>query len=211
MLRRLQQGLEHLYRFSTGLDIVDFLISEEERDEVQIERTAREQLLLQQDDDGVALGLFLDSKTLEVLSSLDGTPNLNSIEMGEFLLALEGISHFVYASRCISTERPVSALELELQAEVDKYVACLLSGQDAPKEASPVLRRRLFEEFEYCETLSPGESERYRVANDNAKKYSKTLEDKYVVKDRVPDLYRELRAFYRMSLRDKMSFINQAA
>lgn len=211
MLRRIQKGLEQLYRVSTGLDIVDFIVSEEDRDNADVDRLSREQLLLQEDADGVALGLFLDSKTLSVLHSLESVPAFHSVNMSEFLLALEGISHFVYASRCIHTERPVSALELELQAEVDKYAACLLSGEDDLADASPYLRKRLFEDFEYVDGLSATESERYRVANDNAKKYSKTLEDKFISNRRVPGLYQELRKFYRMSLREKISFINLAA
>ncbi len=36
--------------------------------------------------------------------------------------ALEGVSHFVYLAWNAGHDKPVSLLELEMQAEVDKYV-----------------------------------------------------------------------------------------
>src|SRR5690606_20783749 len=125
-------------------------------------------------------------------------------------LAVEGVSHFIYTVCCARAERPISQLELELQAEVDKYVTCLLTA--APEaELSAVLRRRLFADAAYEPDLDDEEQDRYRVANDNAHRYATWLEDTFVSRRRIPEMLAELRRFYRQGLAAKLSMIARAA
>src|SRR5262249_52831984 len=120
----------------------------------------------------------------------------------------EGVSHFIYAVVCARAERPVTQLELELQAEVDKYVTCLLHTE---LEVSPILRRRLFADCEYEPDLDSDERERYRAANDNAQRYAAWLEAEYVMPRRIPEMLAELRRFYRDGLAAKLARIARAA
>jgi len=119
------------------------------------------------------------------------------------------VSHFVFLAWRARADRPVSALELELQAEIDKYVTCVLSCGDELAR-SPVLRRRLFEDFELHDDLCNEERQRYRVANANAHRYSASLEQRFVRAGRLADMLTELRWFYRLSLDDKIDFIRAA-
>ena len=201
-LARLQRGLETLYRVDTDVDVHDFVIDEAARDVIAPARKPREQLLVMEDTGEMSLALFIHP---EVLASLDG--GIGRHNLGDFLLAIEGVSHFIYAIQCARLERRVSQLELELQAEVDKYVTCLLHDVDT----SEALRGRLFADCIYEDDLDGDERERYRVANDNAHRYAAFLEEEFVARGRIPDMLGELRRFYRQGLAGKLATIARAA
>lgn len=206
-LARVQRGLETLYRIDTGVDIHEFLVNEEVRDAVVSTRRPKEQLLVCEDDGEMSLALFLDRS---VIANLVDHKQLDDRNFGDFVLAVEGVSHFIYTIQCARAERPVSQLELELQAEVDKYITCLLAT--APEtEVSNALRRRLFADAQYEPDLDDDESARYRAANDNAQRYTGWLEDTFVARRKIPEMLVELRRFYRQGLAAKLSMIARAA
>jgi hypothetical protein len=210
VLGRVQRGLEALYRVETGVEIADFVVGIELRDALVTARRPREQLLVSEADGEMALALFIDPGALANLTSHDPARRLGDHNLGDFLLAVEGVSHFIYAIWCARAERPVSQLELELQAEVDKYVTCLLTT--APEVAiSAELRRRLFGDAIYDPDLDHDEHARYRAANDNAGRYASWLEDAFVGPRKIPEMLAELRRFYRMGLAAKLSTIARAA
>ena len=144
------------------------------------------------------------------LARHDPADRLGAHNLGDFLLAVEGVSHFIYAICCARAERPVTQLELELQAEVDKYVTCLLATDPALR-VSEVLRRRLFGDANYEPDLEADEHERYRAANDNAHRYAAWLETEYVGPRKIPEMLGELRRFYRAGLSEKLAHIARAA
>jgi hypothetical protein len=201
-LARMQRGLETLYRVDTGVEVGDFVIDEVMRDALAPQRRPHEQLLVVEDTGEVALALFVHPAVLTSLDRGIGRHNL-----GDVLLALEGVSHFVYAIHRARSEHTVSQLELELQAEVDKYVTCLLHDIDT----SEALRDRLFGTCAYDDDLDHDERERYRVANDNAHRYAAYLEEAYVERRRIPEMLDELRRFYRQGLAGKLATIARAA
>jgi len=208
-LGRVQRGLEALYRVDTGVEVGDFIVGAEQRDALAPVRKPREQLLVCEADGEMALALFIDPRALANLTSHDPARRLGDHNFGDFLLAIEGVSHFIYAIWCARAERPVSQLELELQAEVDKYVTCLLTTE--PEAAiSAELRRRLFGDVRYEPDLDREEHDRYRAANDNAQRYATWLEQAFVVPRRIPEMLAELRRFYRAGLAAKLGTIASA-
>jgi hypothetical protein len=207
-LARVQRGLEALYRIEGGAPVGEFVVDETVRDAVVPasgpDRRPREQLLVCEDRGELAIALFVCPAVLANLAANDPARALGPHNFGDFLLAVEGVSHFVYATWCARADRPVSPLELELQAEVDKYVLCLLLA--APGAArSALLRRRLFGDVAYEPDLSPDEASRYRAANDNAHRYTGYLEAAFVAPGRIPDMLAELRRFYRLGLAAKLT------
>ncbi|HEU5060661.1 MAG TPA: hypothetical protein VFU21_29220 [Kofleriaceae bacterium] len=207
MLARLQRGLERMYRIETDLSVDDFVIDDDARRELGVARAPREQLLVSGDDGEVSLGLFVDARALSNLERHDPADGLDERNLGDFLLAVEGVSHFVYLSWRARHDHRVSALELELQAEVDKYVTCLLLGD---MDRSAALRRRLFEQFSFEPDLDDEERARYRTANSNAQRYSASLERRFVQPGRIADMLGELRRFYRLPLDGKLDHIRAA-
>ena len=209
-LARVQRGLEALYRVDTGVAVEDFVIGDAARDSIAPARRAREQLFACEDAGEMALALYIDPAVLANLATHDPGHRLGDHNLGDFLLAVEGVSHFIYAVWCARAMRPLTQLELELQAEVDKYVTCLLAT--APEaDASSALRRRLFAECAYEPDLDREERERYRAANDNAQRYAAWLEAAFVVPRRIPEMLGELRRFYRDGLAAKLARIARAA
>ena len=205
-LWRVQRGLEALYRVDTGVEIADFVVGAELRDALVAARRPREQLLVCEADGEVAVALFIDPRALANLADHDPARRLGDHNLGDFLLVVEGVSHFIYAIRCAHAERPVSQLELELQAEVDKYVTCLLASEPAV-EVSAALRHRLFGDAVYEPDLDHDEHARYRAANDNAQRYAAWLEQAFVAPRRIPEMLGELRRFYRLGLAGKLASI----
>jgi hypothetical protein len=210
VLARVQRGLEALYRVETQLDVDAFVVGEDQRDQAlgRQKRRAREQLLVSQSGEDLSLGLFLDGEALANLRRHDPAGGLSDNNFWDFCLAVEGVSHFIYVALCAARDRSVTALELELQAEVDKFVSCtLLQGERDTAE----LRGRLYEQFLWAHDLDADERDRYRVANDQARRYSLSLERRYLSRCRVDDMLDELRRFYRLGLQEKLQHIAQAA
>jgi hypothetical protein len=206
LLARLQLGLEALYRVETHLLIDAFVIGGDERGHIGPARSPREQLLLQEADGELGIGLFVDAAALANLERHDPSARLDDHNFSDFCLAVEGVSHFIYVALAAARQRPVSQLELELQAEVDKFVCCLLVAGSSAR-----LRRRLYGDVSYADDLNADELERYRIANQEANRYTEALERRFVVRQQTTALLAEVRRFYRMGLPDKLGRIAQLA
>jgi hypothetical protein len=211
VLRALQGGLESMYRVETDLDVCDFLVGGDERDQLRAARAPREQLFIKQHDGDLQLALFVDERTLENLELRDPRRRLDDANLNDFLLAIEGVSHFVYMVHRAKVERPVSAVELELQAEVDKYLVSLLVSWNQTGEPPADLRDRLFSRVTYAGDLSREERERYQLANSAANEYTASLEQRFVTTRSVDDMLGEARRFYRKGLAEKLEHITQLA
>ena len=206
LLARLQLGLEALYRVETKLAIDAFVIDDAARDRMQPARAPREQLLLRESGGELGMALFVDDAALANLERHDPAAQLDDRNFTDFCLAVEGVSHFVYMALAAARSRPISQLELELQAEVDKFATCfLVTG------AAANLRRRLFGDVTYADDLDADERERYRTANNEASRYTEALERRFVARAQTGALLAELRRFYRMDLPDKLGRIAQLA
>jgi hypothetical protein len=207
VLARLQGGLETLYRIETQLAIDAFVIDAATRAAVATARAPREQLLVQQDDDELALALFVDAAALANLERHDPATRLDDGNFTDFCLAVEGVSHFVYVARCAAAHRCVSPLELELQAEVDKFICCWLLAAGAAEH----LRRRLYGDVSYADDLDDDERDRYRTANQEANRYTGALVRQFVERRQTDAMLAELRHFYRMDLAGKLGHIARVA
>jgi hypothetical protein len=208
VLSRLQRGIETLYRVDTQLDVADFLIDDGERRASGVARAPREQLLVSHDaPDSMRLGLFLDGNALANLEQNDPSRRLDQGNFEDFCLAVEGVSHFIYVALCAAGDRAVTPLELELQAEVDKFACCVLLAPDGADARG--LQRKLYDDVSFAEDLDRDERDRYRVANGEARRYAGALAERFVESDRVAHMLPELRLFYRLTLDDKLGHINR--
>lgn len=210
MLERLQQGLEQLYRVDTRLQVRDFVIDGEARARLGLARNPREQLIVNQRDGELDIGLFIDEGALDNLARNDPAVRLDETNLDDFLLTLEGVSHFVYLCWRALAQQRVSALELELQAEIDKYATTVLL-MESFGEVPARLPHTLFRAIELADDLDDDEQVRYRVANENAHRYSESLSRRYVRPRRIGEMLAELRGFYRLPLDGKLAHIRDAA
>ena len=219
-LGHIQRRLERLYDVALDHAVEDFVVDEAEaRDALGAAAVARgEVLLVREDSDGVAVGLYVDAAAVRAISGRRG--DAWSDERFEAVcLATEGVSHFVYLLFRAGSEGDVSVLELELQAEVDKYATALLAGLGvgviASREAahapgallarSRALRRRLFDDAELHDPPGTEEGDRYRAAIGFAARFVAHLERAYVAKGDLASLSTALRRFYRLGGQAKIA------
>jgi hypothetical protein len=73
------------------------------------------------------------------------------------------------------------------------------------------LRERLYDQISLAEDLDDTERARYQTANDEAHRYARSLDRRFIKSGRLGNMLPELRRFYRLSLTDKLHHIAQAA
>jgi hypothetical protein len=173
---------------------------------------APEELLVMEEEDGVSLGLFLDDAVMAAAAGADPhdpRPRLTARgALGGLACAAEGVSHFVYLATRAAEGRPVSLLELEVQAEVDKFALLVLHlWRRGLRRMSPALRRRLFERVRYHAFLEAPERRRYEEANRLGGGYARWLEERFVSGADLDGLLRELRRSYRLGGREKLGYL----
>lgn len=152
----------------------------------------RETLLVREQSDGVEIALLLPRRLLEH----DGAPG----DDDGLLQAVEGVSHFVYLAERVRTSLPTTRLELELQAEVDKFVLLAFGGAERQAHARRHLRVRLFEHVRFLHEAGSEDGDRYRLANSLAARYVHRLEALPEVTARRAELCR----FYRAGQTEKL-------
>lgn len=181
---RVQRGLENLYRLDRAANVDDFVHHAGDGE--------REGLFVRETPSGLELRLHL--------------PKLD--DRGEDLdpicQIIEGVSHFVYLAHRASREQATTQLELELQAEVDKYVVLAASLEGFDELTSRHLRARLYERVAFLHPPDTIAGERYRVANDRARRFTGRLERDFIARARYAELRAELRRFFHMDQSDKL-------
>jgi hypothetical protein len=166
-----------------------------------------EQVLICETAAGPALSVYIDQQVVNRLDAHDPLLQLNDSNLADFCVALEGISHFQYLAWSAEHERSVSLLELELQAEVDKYaVAVYLLRRQGCRDLPRGLRRRLFNDIRFITGLPAEIHHRYVEANRHAAGFCQRLEQRFLSSQRFrPESWlRALRDFYRCAHRQKL-------
>ena len=211
LLRRMQSLLAGLYDAPVEHDVGDFLVCDRRRfAQVVGARTHcedDEQVFVIEDRHGVQLGVYIDERVLARLERRDPTELLDDDNLGDFCTALEGVSHFHYLVWSLTRARPVSLLELELQAEVDKYaVAMALLTRQRAGMFPRGLHARMFDAVTFSPQPDETSRRRYEVANRHAARYCRSLDDRFLRPRRLrPDMWlAELRRFFRWGHQEKL-------
>lgn len=214
MLDALQRQLSDIYQAAHVHDVRDYLITDPTLARVlgqeALLTNTEETLLVAEDEQGLALSLFLDGDLLSRLESANPLDNLRAESLDDLWKVLEGVSHFHCVAWKAMQNRSVSLLELELQGEIDKYVSTmLLALGQADTELPRRLHGWLFDNVRYHEQLDDEQYERYRSANEYAARYCHRLRRRLV--HNAERALGELRDFYRMQLSEKISHIHSRA
>ncbi len=209
----LQRLLERIYAIEIGYQVDDFLVTDPDWvaqvDASPDARLIKEKLLIMQQDDALDLALFLDPEVIACLTKHDPFEALHDENLQAFLLALEGVSHFLYLGWHAGLDRNVTLLELELQAEVDKYVSTLSLIRKQFKGRIPrELRAQLFDRCVYDKRLKEAQLTRYKDANRYAGKYCWQLENRYLKRKQLAAMWQDLRHFYRLPQGQKIRRID---
>jgi hypothetical protein len=219
ILRQMQELIGGIYDIDVAHDVYDFLVT----DRASLPGAARhtptdEQLIVAQgvgpESDAVGVSLYLDPALLERLRQADPMVKLNDQNVADYWTALEGVSHFLYFAWNAGHDKPVTLLELELQAEIDKYVASyLLLKRQFPERFPSELLRLLFERTRIDPQLANGREQLYRTASRHAEKFCRNLERTLRSSrgDFEQHVLAELRRFYRLTDARKVAHIERSA
>jgi len=147
--RSIQRTLERFYHLEDGPDVTDFVRT--------VEGPSREALLMRHADDELELALVLPSGD-------GGDGNAKDV----YVQMIEGVSHFVYVAERARIDLPATELELELQAEVDKFVLLAFDDEELVMERVRDVHRSLYENVEFLHGADSEPGQRYRLANELA-------------------------------------------
>jgi hypothetical protein len=156
------------------------------------EPEARESLLLRESEGSVELALVVPSSAE---SGNDG-----------WLQLAEGVSHFVYVANRARQELSSTQLELELQAEVDKFVLLVLERVPYDRGEAIEVHSRLYEDVRFLHAAGTELGDRYRTANDLAARFVRRL-----MGFGPQATHTALRRFYRAGQADKIRLVAAAA
>ncbi len=214
-LASLQGVLAEIYDLAATPDVVQFLMTDRASvARIQGARNSDEQLIVAQDEDALSMALYIDAEVLERLGRRDPFALLDAGNLGDYLTVAEGVSHFVYVAWNAGFDKPVTLLELELQAEVDKYVLCawLLREQGAGRFPGE-LHRVLFERARIDPTAAAGRARLYHTASSYGGRFCRRVAASLArgTRGATRDLLTELRRFYRWGNARKLRHIERFA
>ena len=209
ILRELQQLLAKLYDAPVEYDVEDYLIEDRAQLEALAGQAAAgdEQVVLVEGDDEVRVGVYIDRAVLERLGSCDPLTALVDGNLQDYCTALEGVSHFHYLMWNLARNRSVSLLELELQADVDKYAGAVkLASEQCAGRLPIALHERLFDRVGYLPGLSVECRSRYEDANRYAARFCRSIEERFLQRRRSrPEAWlAEVRRFFRQDHHQKL-------
>ncbi len=215
-LSEIQDALCRLYDLRVSCDVRDYVC---DADAVRVtagdEHDRGEVLVVVEDEEGLTIGLYVDPDALSHLEEAGGDAWLDEGKRWAACLATEGVSHFLYLVFRADNDMSVSQLELELQAEVDKYASAVLTeeldamalegnGVHTIRARSREVRQRLFAGVRFLDGAESARGERYRTAHRLAARYAARLEERHLESGDIRSFLRELRRFYRHGLREKL-------
>lgn len=189
LARTVQTALERLYRIDDGTPVDAFVMAAEENE--------REALLVREHEDGLEIALRVPAMRDAEEHNLDSLCQI-----------IEGVSHFVMLAERARTERATSHLELEMQAEVDKYV--VLVAASASREGtfdlakSMSLRERLYDAVTFVHSEASEIGMRYRTANRAAARFVRRIEREYAESRRIDEMREKLRQFFAGNQEEKL-------
>lgn len=213
MLEQIQDQLQGLYDLQLPHRVSDFLVTDAAlaRHLSGISGHADEALLVHQpDDQTLDLSLFVDAAVLRRLAERSPDQPWDAMALQDWWLALEGVSHFLCVVWRAERDLSTTALELELQAEIDKFLltAWALGEHHGAPSLAP-LHDTLFRRARLRGDLSPQLQDRYRRANRMAASYCQQLQRRHRVWPVDGGLLRELRRFYRFDRQGKERHIRR--
>jgi hypothetical protein len=209
----MQSLLGRLYDVDVRYDVDDFLVTDRAAfggmAPSNDSRALDEALLVAETAEGAGVSLYLEPSVLQRLDAANPLGALTEGNLADYCTALEGVSHFVYTTWRLTSDAPVSLLELETQAEVDKYAATVfLVGEQQGGGYPSHVHARLFDQVSFDARLEPEQYHRYRTAHRCAAQFCRRLEQRFVQRGeaRIEALLRELRKFYRLGSAAKLRY-----
>jgi hypothetical protein len=205
-LAEVQRALEKQNGLSEQPPLVSFLMSSHERSNMPGANHAISEQVFVTEGEEPRLGVFIAEDLLERLPRASKALSLRDLPaLDDYCVVAEGVSHFLCLAHRSDKERAVSLFELELQAEVDKFVHLneKLALEPGSTEQS-ILVETLFERYALRDNLSTDEITRYREATRHAAKFCHRLSRKAEKKRSNAVMLDEAKSFFELTLAEKI-------
>ena len=185
-LHKIQVRLERLYALEPAPPIAQFVEIHDDHDQ--------ECLMVHEGDGELRLQLRLPAND-------NVRPSLSD----SYAEHVEGVSHFLLMVERARTELPTTLLELELQAEVDKFALLafgsdLTEGKRSSRLMAHTVHQWLYEQCQYLHPAHTLEGDRYRAANRLAARWW----SKMLTRGNRRSALQQLRTFYRCGPHEKI-------
>jgi hypothetical protein len=211
LLSDLQQALQSIYEIETRYRVQDYVIHDPALaavlDQSANNRAIPEKLLICERDGDLHLSLYLDSRLIDCLQTAGPTFHADDPDIVDFWTVLEGVSHFLYVIHRAEFDHEFSLLELELQAEIDKFVIASHLSPKPRRSSLWSLYDRLYGEWTLDAQLEPHENERYYLASTLAARYARNYARRQLAGEHPGKIKNELCRFYRLSHHQKLRAI----
>lgn len=185
-LQRIQRELEQYYGLEAAPSVTHFVR--------EGERGSREVVLLREQEGELEIALVLPPESHQL-------PSGGAVD-DVWLQVAEGVSHFLYLAERARVDLPVTQLELELQAEVDKFVLSLGFSKDSARG----LLERLFDNPRFLDPEHSEAGARYRLAHHLAARFVSRV----LVANDLTRARQRLRSFYRAGQAEKIRLARAA-
>ncbi len=212
VLGQLQSLLSDIYALEMSYDVDDFLITDAQLAS-KLDAGGRqvdEKLLIAEQAGAASVSLYLEQGLMDRLRDNNPAYRLSTDNLKDFWTALEGVSHFTYYAWNAMVEKSVTLLEMELQAEVDKFIGTTLLLQRQGESPPSNLHQWLFGLPRFDARLAADELTRYQDANHYAAKYCLKLVPQLSQWTAGSELNKELCRFYRLTQPAKIRHIEAA-
>lgn len=206
-LTMLQLTLETYYDIDPPYSISEFVCHSAQTDTGTscCKGTTPEMLVYREDGTNLDISLFLNPSLMTNLCTETYKNTWIDQSFDNGCIVLEGVSHFLYMVFNAHFDRQVSMLDLEIQAEIDKFLFAVLDTEY--RESSDKLLQKLFCEVSYREDLSDALKHRYEQANSLAYRYCQWLQSTYELKSSNKSLLAEVGKVYRLNSTAKQEHI----
>lgn len=203
LLARLQSLLGDIYDVEPPLDVAPYLVTDPAVAAAWSDASrpdTDEALFMRETDDGLELALFVDAAVLGRLEAADPFERLTEENLQDCCTAVEGVSHLLYLTWSAMRGRAVSLLELETQAEVDKFAVALVLGRACAGSEADRLHERLFGKVRFASGLDAERLGRYQAAHRFGARFCRRLAKRWRDVPRLGQrgVFEELRRFYRL-------------
>ncbi len=206
-IQEIHAAISQLYQINPQLKPETFIL---ENPPIPLQPMSGKLYLQQTSPDDAHIAIYFGDSIKQQLSQLPTDPaSLWPKEsLQAFCVASEELSHLHYIIFHSSQGHSISQLELEMQAEIDKFLLTLFKNNSihgVSEEHFNLLFERIFHHFSLIEGLSEVEKERYLEANRLAKVVIQKLR-KHLLSLKSQDKTAEyLRRFYRITSQDKLN------
>ena len=193
MLHILQKKIEEIYRLDGCPEVNEYLLSPKHFKSIP-KVSDYPQVLYVDEGNDASLGVYFGKRLFKKIKN-----KTRVFSFQDFCIITEEICHFVYLRWSESNNKQITLLDLEMQAEIDKY---LLATNFFPSNQELV--DKLFGQFSLRKNLKIEEKNRYIEATRLGRKLANYWKNR---KDTFSKKMSWLRYFYRKNPHYRISMI----